>query len=115
MSHNAAMILSMAFLIAVTLMMGDLFSAQAIYYALDSMAVTASYRISMEGGISAELEDLVEEETGGQIYYVDPSPNLSFGSVIAFRIERQYIPFVMSKDPLTIAVRRTAVIGYIAG
>ena len=115
MSHNASILLSMGFLILVMLMMSDLFVSQAIYYTLDSMAVTASYRISMDGGITSDLIDLVQRETGGTISYVDPHPSLSFGSVVSFRIQREYTPFVMSEDEMTITVRRTAVIGYIAG
>ena len=105
----------MGFMILVFLMMGDLFLSQSIYYTLDSMAVTASYRISMDGGITADLVELVRRETGGTISYVDAQPVLSFGSVVAFRIEKEFTPFVMSEDEMTITVRRSAVIGYIAG
>ncbi len=115
MSHNASILLSFAFLILVMLMMGDLFVAQALYYTLDSMAVTASYRISMDGGITSELRELVRRETGGEIYYVETNPTLSFGSIVAFRITKEFTPFVMSEDPMTVTVRRTAVIGYISG
>ena len=105
----------MGFLIAVILLMGDLFVTQAIYNRLDSMAVSASFRISMDGGITQSLKELVKRETGGDIHYAESNPNLSFGSLVSFVIEKEYIPFVMSDDVMTITVRRSAVIGYIAG
>ena len=115
MSYNLSFMLSLFFLIPMLLFSGDLVCIQSIQNHLDSFALTVAYEISMEGEISQEIEELVSNELGAEIYCVDNCRGGHFGDTVTFVLAKEYTPFIMSDKPMKISVRRTAVIGYYMG
>ena len=113
MSYKFGLLLSMFFLIQVFLYSGDLACIQSIHSQLDAVALTAAYQISMQGLISDSIRDFVASEAKAEIYYVDASQaKKGYGDTVSFYVTRNYIPFVISNEAITITVRRSAVIGY---
>lgn len=113
MSSNLGLLLSMFILIPMLLFSGDLACLSALHSELDAVALSAGYQISMAGSLTKEISDFVYEECGGSIYYVGDYANPRFGDAIVFEVSREYKPFVIDDDYMTVAVRRTAVIGYL--
>ena len=111
MSYKIGLILSMLFLAQLFVFTGDLISIQIIYTNLDAVSVVAGNLISSRGGLDEEIENLVYEQSGGQIMAIgDETP--MFGAVYEYKIVREFTPWVMSNEPMEISVTRSVVVGY---
>lgn len=112
MSYKISFILSMIFVAMFFLFAGDMISLQFIYSDLDAKSVTISYLISEHGSLEADFIDAIERKY--QIDFVT-ADNYSplFGDEVTYVIAKQYKPLVMSKDMMTVSVKRTTVIGYL--
>lgn len=111
MAYKLGFLLSLVFIVQLFIMAGDLLAIQAIYTNLDAVSVTAGQIISVKGGITQEVVDLVERESQATITAIgDYAP--MFGSPFEYRISRFYDPSIISTRKLEIAVKRSVVIGY---
>jgi hypothetical protein len=115
MSYKLGLLLSMFFLVQVFPLGGDLASITAIHNQIDAIALTAGYQISLQGSLTQSIVNMVQEEAGARIYYVNEEQRYKhYGETVVFLVSKDYKPFVMSHETMTITVRRSAVIGYFA-
>ena len=91
---------------------GDLTTIQQIYSVLDTMAVTAGHLISLEGGISKDIQSYVEEKANAYILPLGKD-YVEVGGVLEFLIYRKYEPIIISRDVMVLEVTRSVMIGYI--
>ena len=113
MGYKIGFLLSLLFIAQLFVFSGDLITIQVIYTNLDAVSVTAGNLISSRGGLDDEIINLVYEQSGGNIEAIgDETP--MFGSVYRYKISREFTPWVLSKDPIEVAVSRSVVIGYYA-
>lgn len=101
----------MIFIVQLFVFAGDLMSMQAIYTNMDAVSVVAGNLISSRGRIDQEIVNLVYEQSGGSIEAVG-NETPQFGSVYKYRISREYVPWVMSNNPMNITITRSVIIGY---
>ena len=111
MSYKIGFILSMIFVAMFFLFAGDMISLQFIYSDLDAKSVTISYLISENGVIDDEFVEYIETKYNVDFVTADNYTPL-FGDEVTYIIAETYKPLVMSKDEMTISVKRTTVIGY---
>lgn len=111
MASKLGFILSTLFVVQLFVLFGDLISVQTIYTNLDAVSVTAGQLIAVHGRITEEIERLVENETGGVIEAITPD-TAPFGSPYEYKLTKEYNPYIMSSEPLTITIVRSVVIGY---
>ena len=111
MSYKISFILSMVFVAMHFMFAGDMISLQFIYSDLDAKSVTISYLISENGTIDKPFVKRIEQKY--DIYFVSID-NLHplFGDEVTYVIAKDYRPLMMSKDVMTVSVKRTTVIGY---
>jgi hypothetical protein len=111
MAYKLGFLLSLFFVVQTLAYVGDLAAIQALSSLLDATALTAGNRIALEGGIKEDVIQFVDQEAGAQIFAL--SSSASVGEIYLFKITREYSSLVLSKDPITISVTRSAVIGYV--
>lgn len=98
-------------MVQVLLFSGDLACLEAIHSELDAVALTVGYQISMTGSITSSIREFVYAEAHAEIHCVSScSPQM--GEAMSFILARSYQPIIISKQEMTITVRRTAIIGY---
>ncbi|HNX16524.1 MAG TPA: hypothetical protein PKO28_04110 [Bacilli bacterium] len=111
MSYKIGIILSMIF-VALFFAFGiDLISIQFVFSNLDAQSVAITYRISQYGTIDEHLIQEIESRYSLEfecLSYCHPQ----LGDILDYKISRQITPIVISKEPMTIAIKRSAVIGY---
>ncbi|MGI6713483.1 MAG: hypothetical protein ACOX3K_00205 [Bacilli bacterium] len=111
MGSKVGVLLSLLFVLQVLLFGGDLSNIQIIHSELDALATHVAQRIGYDG--------MITEET---IEYVLSYPNTYFqclencaphyGDTVVFVITRDFQPLIIQKEKMTIAVKRSTVIGY---
>lgn len=111
MSYKVGLILSMVF-VALFFAFGiDLVTIQFAFSNLDSVSVAVSYKLSNYGLVDETFISNIENT-----YHVSftclSNCTPSFGDVVEYTLARQINPIVISQDPMTIAIKRTAIIGY---
>ena len=111
MSYKIGFILSMVFVAMFFLFAGDMMSLQFIYSDLDAKSVTISYLISEQGAIDNSFVEYIENKYDVELIDID-NRNPVFGDEVTFIIAEYYKPLIMSKDEMTVSVKRTTVIGY---
>ena len=111
MSYKIGFILSMVFVAMFFLFAGDMMSLQFIYSDLDAKSVTISYLISEQGAIDNSFVEYIENKYDVTVVDID-NLNPVFGDEVTFIISETYKPLIMSKDEMTVSVKRTTVIGY---
>lgn len=111
MSYKISFILSMVFVVMYFMFAGDMISLQFIYSDLDAKSVTISYLISENGTIDDNFIHYVEEKYEVDFVSVD-NENPLFGDEVTYVIAKTYKPLMMSKEVMTVSIKRTTVIGY---
>ena len=111
MSYKVSFILSMVFVVMYFMFAGDMISLQFIYSDLDAKSVTISYLISENGTIDDNFIHYVEEKYEIDFVSVD-NENPLFGDEVTYVIAKTYKPLMMSKEVMTVSIKRTTVIGY---
>lgn len=111
MSYKLAFLLSFLFMIQVLLFSGDLAALEAIHNELDAVGLTVGYQISMIGSITPAIKEFVFQEAHAEIRCVSGCSS-QMGEALSFELSRRYEPIIISKNEMTITVRRTAIIGY---
>jgi hypothetical protein len=111
MASKLGFILSLFFVIQMVAYSGDLTALQSLHSLLDAASITAAKEISLQGSITPKVVALVKADCGGEIYAITTTAP-AVGEVYEFAIERSFKPLVMSASPMTVSVKRSAVIGY---
>ena len=110
MSYKLGLLLSFPFLIFVFLYLGDLAILSIGKQELDSLAVTISYRISMEGRISEGTHALAGDCGANIVLHNTETPKI--GDTVIFTLEKECHPLIMSNGPMTLRTSMTCVVGY---
>ncbi|MBE6135214.1 MAG: hypothetical protein E7179_04315 [Erysipelotrichaceae bacterium] len=110
MAYKLGLLLSIAFMMAVILLVGDMALLSGVRGELDALSLTVSYRIAYEGRLSEGTKGLVSSY-GAEIE-LETKGALRIGDVATFSVYKTYTPFVLGKGPMTITVRRSTVVGY---
>jgi hypothetical protein len=111
MSYKIGLILSLVFLINFFVFAIDIMSLQAVYSALDSKAVTIGYLLSQEGAINEDIIKVIEEKYN-ITFTCEDNCVARYGDVVTYTVATTYQPIIISKDEMSIKVRRAAVMGY---
>ena len=111
MSYKVGLILSMIFVALFFLFGADLITIESVYSALDAKANNISYIISRNGVIDDDFIDYIETTFAVEF---DCPKNLSptFGEKIIYQISTDYHPLVISKQEMTIAIKRMTIVGF---
>ena len=112
MSYKLGLILSLAFMMAVLLLSGDLMNVSIIHNSLNALGLTVSYRIAMDGRLSADTKSLIEEYGATIVFPLGEATSFRIGDTVDYYLEKTYDPFVLRKEPMRISVRRSTVVGY---
>ena len=113
MSSKIGLLLSMIFAAMFIAFAADLICIQFAYSNLDSKSVNISYLISNYGTIDEPLVNQIETT-----YNVDfmclSNCNPKFGDTVNYQISSTYTPFIIKNTPMKIALKRSAIIGYLS-
>ena len=110
MASKIGVMLSLIFFFYAFLFASDFVMIQLTYTSLDALSTTASYRISKSGEINDELAQFVKEEINGDIKPVGASSSYEEGSMLGYYLIKEYKPIAYDSEPLTIKIKRYAVI-----
>ena len=111
MSSKFGTLLSLIFVAFFVALGADLITIQYLYSDLDAKSTSISYIISRYGRVTSNLEATIEDRYQVEftcLTYCNSSP----GDIVDYVISRKYQPVFISKEEITIAVKRQAVIGY---
>lgn len=110
MASKIGVMLSLLFFFYAFLFASDFVMIQLTYTSLDALSTTVSYRISKSGEINDELAQFVKEEINGDIKPVGASSSYEEGSMLGYYLIKEYKPIAYDSEPLTIKIKRYAVI-----
>ncbi len=110
MASKIGVILCLLFFFYAFLFASDFIMIQLTYTSLDALSTTVSYRISKTGEINEELTKFVKEEINGDIKPVGASSSYEEGSMLGYYLIKEYEPIAYDSEPLTIKIKRYAVI-----
>ena len=111
MSSKIGTILSLLFVALYVVLSADLITIQHIFSDLDAKSTSVAYLISKHGTVDDELINAVEDRYNVEfrcLSYCNSSP----GDVVDFVISREYQPLFISREEITISVKRQAIISY---
>ena len=111
MSYKVGLILSMIFVALFFLFGADLITLESTFSVLDAKANNISYIISRNGVIDDEFINYIETTFSVDF---DCPKNLSptFGEKIIYQISTSYHPIVISKEEMTISIKRMTIVGF---
>lgn len=111
MSSKIGLIISMLF-VAIFFLFGiDLICLEFNYSDIDSKSINISYYFSKSGRIDEEFVNTLEEKYNVDII-INNDRVPEFGEEINYLLVRDYKPIVLSNDPISIRIRRSAIVGY---
>lgn len=111
MSSKLGLILSMLFVAMFFAFAGDMVSLQFAYTNLDSISVTIGKLISEEKTINQTFINNVEAEFNVDFILLNEEEPL-FGDVVNYIIASEFQPMVISKESITLSIKRSSIIGY---
>lgn len=111
MSSKMGLILSMIFITLFFSLGIDMVSIQIIYSDLDAKSVPISYRISEHGIIDESLIATIEQDFNVK-FTCKSNCQPRFGDTVTYVISKDYKPIVIKKETMSVAIERSAVIGY---
>lgn len=111
MSYKISLILSMIFVALFFLFGIDLISIQFAFSSLDSQSINVSYLISNHGTIDEDFINHVETRFDLDFTCLS-NCNPQFGDIVEYTLSRQINTLVITKGPMDITIKRSAVIGY---
>lgn len=112
MSSKLGTILSLFFVALFFLFGTDMITLQYTYSDLDAKATPISYLISRHGGLDRNFIRTIEYEYSVNFICLNEDPPL-FGDTVDYIISTTYKPLIISKDEMTISIRRKTVIGFL--
>lgn len=110
MAYKLGLLLSMAFIMSVLLLSGDLLALSSIHSHLDSMALTVAYRISLDGRVSPKTLDWIGSEKVK--FHAVTSGAPAIGDTFVFELIKEFEPLILDKTTMSICVRRSTVVGF---
>ena len=111
MSYKIGLILSMIFVSLFFLFAADLITIQSVYSSLDTKANNISYIISRTGVVDDEFINYIER-TYNVDFVCDKHLAPTFGEEIYYQISVTYTPMVISKNQMTISIKRMTIVGF---
>ena len=112
MSSKLGLILSIAFMMAVLLLSGDLMNVSVVTNALNALGLTVSHRISLDGTLSDATKALIADSHATITFPQGSATVFRIGDTVTYFLSRDYDPFVLKKERMHITVRCSAVVGY---
>lgn len=112
MSYKLGLLLSLAFLMSILLLSGDLLNVNIVKNSLDSLATTVSYRIARDGRISEYTRKLVSSYKATLTVEGGSATSFRIGDTVIYYLSKDYDPFLLKKETMHIGVKRSAVVGY---
>lgn len=112
MSFKLGTILSMLFVALFFLFGTDMITLQYAYSDLDAKSTPISYSISRHGGIDNAFIQSIENEYSVNFICLNEEPPL-FGDTVDYIISTTYKPIIISKEEMTISIKRKTVIGFL--
>ena len=111
MSYKISFILSMVFVAMFFFFAGDVISIQFAYSSLDAKSISISHLISEEDTLPSDFTNKIEEQFHVNFKVLNEEEPL-FGDVVEFVISTEYKTLVISKDPITLSIQRSTIMGY---
>lgn len=111
MGSKFGLLLSMFFVAIFFALSGDMLGLQLAYNSLESKAATISYLIAKRGNISDDFVASINSKYDVNLIYKGNKYPL-FGDDVYFQIQTEFKPMIISNEPITLTVNRSAVIGY---
>ena len=112
MGNKMALIISFFFSIFVFLFGGDLIGIEMVYSNLDAVSISVGYMISKKGKIVDSIKEYVAEEAGAILISLnEKSESTKVGDIYKYQISKDYKPFLIKPNPMTIKVTRSVIIG----
>ena len=111
MSYKIGLILSMIFVALFFLFGADLITLQGAYSNLDAKANSISYIISRNGVIDDSFINYVET-TFAVDFDCPKNESPVFGEHITYTISTTYQPLVISREKITLQVKRMTIVGF---
>ncbi len=112
MSYKLGLLLSLAFLMSILLLSGDLMNVSIVKNALDSLATTVSYRIAREGRVSQKTMEMIASYDAVIELQDGAATSFRIGDTVVYYLRKDYDPFLLKKETMHIGVKRSAVVGY---
>lgn len=109
MGHKIASILSLIFVFQLLLMIGDVTAIQVIQSDMQALATTIVHEIALKGRIDESMEARAEAKGYNLVCLAMCQPQ--FGDTLTFELQTDYAPLILSDQPLSMTVRRYAVVG----
>ena len=111
MSYKIGLILSMIFVALFFLFGADLITLESTFSVLDAKANNISYIISRNGVIDDDFINYIEA-TFSVDFECPKNPSPTFGEKIIYQISTGYHPLVISKQEMTITIKRMTIVGF---
>jgi len=111
MSSKLGTLLSLIFIAFFVLLSADLMTIQYLYSDLDAKSTSIAYIIAKNGRVTDNLIETIEDRYGVEFSCLSHC-NSSPGDIVDFSISKSYQPVFVSKNAMTITVKRQAIIGY---
>ena len=111
MSYKVGLILSMIFVALFFIFGADLLTLEGVYSSLDSKANNISYLISRNGTIDDSFINYVEN-TFLVTFDCPKNQSSTFGEKIIYQISTTYHPLVISRQEMTISIKRMTIVGF---
>ena len=112
MSYKLGLLLSIVFLMGVMFLAGDLINVSIIKNSLDSLALTVSYRISYDGMLTQDTRALIRSYQVKIRFEEGTHTSFRIGDTVVYYLSRDYDPFILHKETMSLSVKRSAVVGY---
>lgn len=110
MASKIGVILSLLFFFYAFLFATDFIMIQLTYTSLDAISTSVSYKISKSGEINQDLVYFVREEVNALIKPIGASQSYEEGSILGYYLIKEYKPISFESEPLTLSIKRFAVI-----
>ena len=112
MSYKLGLLLSLAFLMSILLLGGDLLNVGIVKNALDALATTVGYRIAKDGRITAETDRLIASYEATLVLEKGSATTFRIGDTVVYYLTKDYDPFLLKKETMHIGVKRSTIVGY---
>ena len=112
MSSKIGTILSFLFAALFFLFGADMISLQYNYSDLDAKSIPISYEISRSGGLTNSLISQIENNYHVSFTCISGSDS-GFGESVEYILSTEFDPMIISKDIMTISIKRITTIGFI--
>lgn len=111
MSSKLGLILSSIFIVMAFLFAFDLMNVQFIYADLDAKSVNITYLISRSPSLDEPFYQHISERYDVEMICSKQGATV-FGEEIDFELVDNYKPLIMSKENMTVSIKRSAIVGY---